>query len=241
MWAKTHSYSVCSSPSSEKDQGLSSLFRSGICPLLCFFLIKQPSEPIAEIFLQLLTLETVFLTLLVSGARSGALHAIAYSTLTQAPNWTNSVLRPIPGFISKTQLRTKGASSLEPIVIPSLGHTLGHDLAKDRHLCSVRCLKVYLLETKPFREGKSLLFISLQKNKASDISKNTISGWVRSLLHTVHSNANKDAAALVSRTTHAIRAMAASLAFSSQIDLDEILVIVHGRTTPLCLNFTSRI
>ena len=111
--------------------------------------------------------------------RSGELHAIAYSTLTHAPNLTNIALRPIAGFISKTQLRTKGASSLEPIVIPSLGHTRGHDLAEDRHLCPVRCLKVYLLRTKPFREGKRLLFISLQKNKSSDISKNTISGWVR--------------------------------------------------------------
>ena len=163
----------------------------------------------------------VFLTLLASGARRGEIHTIAYSTVTHAPNWTNIVLCPIPGFISKTQLRTKGASSPESIVIPSLGNTLGHDVAEDRRFCavSVRCL----LRTKPFREEKRLLFISLQKNKSSDVSKNTISGWVRSLLHSVYSNANKDAATLVGRTTHAILLMAASLAFSSQIDLDEIL------------------
>lgn len=46
-------------------------------------------------------------------------------------------------------------------------------LVEDRHLCSVRCLKVYLVRTKPFREGKWLLFISYQKNKSSYISKNT--------------------------------------------------------------------
>ena len=39
----------------------------------------------------------------------------------------------------------------------------------------------------------------------------------------VYSKANKDAATLVSRSTHAIRAMAASLALSSQINLNEIL------------------
>ena len=126
----------------------------------------------------------------MSGARRRELHAFAYSTLTHPPNWTNFVLCPIPGFISKTQLRTKGASSLEPIVIPSLSHRLGHDLAEDRHLCPVRCLKVYLSKMKPFREGKRLLFISLQKNKSSDISKNIISDWVKSLLHTIYSNAN---------------------------------------------------
>ena len=112
---------------------------------------------------------------------------------------------------------------MEPIVIPSLGHTLGRDLAEDRHLCPVRCLKVYLSRTKPFRERKRLLFISLQKNKSSDISKNTISGGIRSLLYTIYSNANKDAATLVGRCTHTIRAMTASLAFSTQVDLDEIL------------------
>ena len=98
-----------------------------------------------------MTLKTVFLTLLAFGARRGELHAIAYSILTHAPNWTKIVLCPIPGFISKTQLRTKGASCLEPIVVPSLGHSLDHDLAKDRHLSPVRCLK----------EGNWLLFISL--------------------------------------------------------------------------------
>ena len=50
-----------------------------------------------------------------------------------------------------------------------------------------------------------------------------MSGWVRSLIHKVYSNANKDAATLVSRTTPAIHAMATSLAFSSQISLDETL------------------
>ena len=73
------------------------------------------------------------------------------------------------------------------------------------------------------RERKELLFISYQKNKSSDIPENTISGWVRSLLEFVYSNANKDTASLVGRSTHAIRSMAASLAFWGQVDVDEIL------------------
>ena len=52
-----------------------------------------------DIPLHLLTLKTVFLTLLASGARRGEIHAIAYSTITHAPNWTNIVLSPVPGFI----------------------------------------------------------------------------------------------------------------------------------------------
>ena len=39
----------------------------------------------------------------------------------------------------------------------------------------------------------------------------------------IYSKTNKDAATVVGRSTHAIRAMAASLAFSNQVDIDEIL------------------
>ena len=72
---------------------------------------------------------------------------------------------PVPGFISKTLLRTRGASFSEPISIPSLGHTLGGDLAEveDRHLCPVRCLKVYLSRTKPLGKGKASLHLSSEK------------------------------------------------------------------------------
>ena len=164
-----------------------------------FSLIKEPFEPLSEISLKLLTFKAVFLTLLAADCRCSDIHAINYSTVTHSPNWTNVVLHPVPGFISKSQsqLRSKGASALEPISIPSLGHTMGQDL------CPVRCLKVYLVRTKPFREGKRLLFISYQKNKASDISKYTTTGWIRALLHFIYSNANRDAAALAGRSNHA--------------------------------------
>ena len=59
----------------------------------------------------------------------GEIHAKAYSTVTHALNWSNIVLLLVPGFISKTQVRTRGASSLEPVIILSLRHTLGHNLA----------------------------------------------------------------------------------------------------------------
>ena len=173
----------------------------------------------SEIPLKLLTLKTVFLSLLATDARQGEIHATGYSIVTHAPKLDQHCAQPVLGFISKTQLRTRTASSLELLTIPSLGYTLGRDLAEDRHLCPVRCLKVCLLRTKPFRQGKGLLFISFQKNKSPDISKNTISGWVRSLLHSVYSNVHKDEASLVGRTTYAIRAIAASPAFTIQIEI----------------------
>ena len=136
----------------------------------------MPFKSICEIYLRIVTLEDA------SGASRGEIHAISCSTVTHAPNWTNMVLGSVSGLISNTQLRTKGTSSLEPITIPSLGHTLGGDLVEDKHLCPVRYLKVYLARRKPIRELQRLLFISFQNKKSFDNSQNTISGWVRALL-----------------------------------------------------------
>ena len=41
---------------------------------------------------------------------------------------------------------------------PSLAHTFGHDLAKERHLCPVRCMKVY----KAY-QGRKEALISFQR------------------------------------------------------------------------------
>ena len=191
--------------------------------LVLFSLIKEPFEPLAEVPLKFLTYKTVFLVLLAAGCRRSELHALSYEKFSHDSHWRNVTLDPMVSFILKTQLRSKGASALEPISIPSLAHSLGPDLSEDRKLCPVRALKIYLARTQDMRSGKNRLFISFMPGKSSDISKNTISGWIRSLLHLVYTNANKDAAALCGRTTHAIRSMASSLAFSGQVDLDDIL------------------
>ena len=99
-------------------------------PFVLFSLVKEPFEPLSKISLKLLTFKTVFLSLLAAGCRRGEIHAINYSTVNHSPNWTNVVLHPVPGFISKTQLKSKGASALKLISIPWLGHTLGRDLAE---------------------------------------------------------------------------------------------------------------
>ena len=114
------------------------------------------------------------LVLLAVGCRRVEIYTVYCSTLTHSPKWTDVVLHPVPGFISKTQLRSKAASALELITIPSLGHTLGLHLAEDRYLCPVRCFKVYLARRKHFwGEVKRLFFIFYQKKTLSDISRNS--------------------------------------------------------------------
>ena len=175
------------------------LFPAWDLSFVCSLLLKRPLSPClrsVSSFSSLRWFISPFWLLVADAGRYMQLPTGPLLIYRTGPMWHNQVL----GFISKTQLRSKGASALEPITIPSLGHTLGQDLAEDRHLCPVRCLKVYPARRKPFIEGKRLLFISYKKNKTSDISKNTITGWTRALLHLVYSNSNKDAAG---RSTHA--------------------------------------
>ena len=119
-------------------------------------------------------------------------------------------VKPIPEFISKILLWTSGATAFKGITIKALSIVVGQDLPKDRKLCPVRALKIYLHRTQNMREGKKLLFISTQPGKSSDICKNTITGWIKALLKEVYTNANQDTFNLVGFSPRAIRGMTAS-------------------------------
>lgn len=191
--------------------------------LVLWSLARAPFEPIQQISLRNLTLKTAFLVLLASGSRCSEVHALSFRSFSFAQDWREVSIEPIPSFIAKTQFRASGDSVLKKVKIPSLASSLGPGLDQDKKLCPVRCLKVYLSRTQDLRRNKQLLFISYQPNRQKDISKITLSSWVKRLLSDVYGNPSKDAAQLVGRTTHEIRAMAATLAFTSQAGLDEVL------------------
>jgi len=73
------------------------------------------------------------------------------------------------------------------------------------------------------RKNKSLLFISHKPEFDRDIHKNTISGWIRKLICFCYQHASAETLELAGTSTHAIRGMAASLAFRGGADMDEIL------------------
>jgi len=191
--------------------------------LVLFSLMHEPFEPLESISLKLLSFKTLFLLLLASGSRRGEIHALDFQRMSHAVDWSSVVLYPKLDFIAKTQLKAKGASALQPIKIPSLSRTLSHDLETDRKACPVRCLRAYIKRTQHMRKGKKLLLISYQEGKKTDICKNTISSWVKQLLRCIYLKANEDVSVLVGRTTHDIRAWAASFAFHENVSLEEIL------------------
>ena len=137
--------------------------------------------------------------------------------------WKSVLLFPHPCFISKTQLRTKGAQSLQKLVIPALLPRLGPDMSDDCSLCPVRALKIYLTKTEDKCKNKELLFISYKDGHKGDLHKNTLSGWIRKLIHFVYKTAEGEVLPLTNARTHEVRALAASLAFRGSVDLEDIL------------------
>ena len=73
--------------------------------------------------------------------------------------WKSISMSPHPGFISKTQLHTKGAHSLQKLLFPALLPFLGLDMSEDCSLCPVRVLKVSFAKMEDKRKQKELLFI----------------------------------------------------------------------------------
>jgi len=194
--------------------------------LVLLALQEPPFEPIQDaekVPLHFLTWKTVFLTLLASGNRRGEVHALEYKSFQHDPKWRYIVLRPSPEFISKTQLRTQGASKLEFVKIQSICDFVGPDLDRDRKLCPVRCIKAYVARTQHLRRDKKLFFVSYKPSHSKDIHKNTISGWIRKLITFVYHNASEETHTLAGTSTHTIRGMAATLAYRGGVDVEDIL------------------
>jgi integrase len=184
---------------------------------------SEPFEPLGSCDLKWLTLKTVFLTMLASGKRRGEIHALDFSNFKHHEKWLTVTLTPHVGFISKTGLKKLGAHVLDSFTIPALVPSLSPSLSEERTLCPVRALKYYLGRTKDMRLGKKLLFVSHAKQHKTDICKNTISGWVRSLIVKAHEDVPDTFQSLVTPRTHEVRALAASLAFRGNIDVEEML------------------
>ena len=79
------------------------------------------------------------------------------------------------------------------------------------------------------RKDKKLLFISLKKEAFSgDISKATISQWIKNTVKLAYESANSDLIKLNRVKAHDVRSLASSLAFRGGVPLDEIMVSCFG-------------
>ena len=186
-------------------------------------LTKSPFEPMSQAEPKFLTWKTVFLIALASGRRRSEIHAFTYKGCSHSRGWSQAILKSDPSFLAKNQLASQGSSVFAEVKIPSLSSSLGQDDKEDRSLCPVRALRHYLSRTSDLRQGRSLLFVSLLKSKEGDISAQTISNWIKNLIHYILSNCSTENASLHSIRAHDVRAQAASWSFRGGVPLLDIM------------------
>ena len=100
---------------------------------------------------------------------------------------------------------------------------------EDLSLCPVRALRIYLTRKKALRKNKYLLFISLRENYSKDISRVTISQWIKHTILFCYEHSQQEDRQVTQVKAHDVRAMAASLAFKGGISLEEILDSCYWR------------
>ena len=167
--------------------------------------------------------KTVFLLALASGKRRSEIHACTHSSVSSRRNWSEVTVSPSPAFLAKNQLASDGPDSIKPEVITALTTMLDSSLVEDKSLCPVRALKVYLDKMKSIRKGKALLFVSPRESYSKDITRITISQWIKQTIHTCYQLSDMTDQQVTHIRAHHVRAMAASLAFKGGVSLEQVL------------------
>ena len=187
--------------------------------LVLNFLTQSPFEPLAQADLKFVTWKTVFLVTFAMAARSSEVHALSFADLGFEDNYKFAVVQPILEFQAKT------ANKNEFVRIPALGPSV-RGSHEDRLLCPVRALKIYRARTASLRkENPNIrrLFMSYMKGFNKDISKNTLSGWIRSLIKFTYSKCPHHIIQLSAAKPHEVRALSSSVAWKANIALKDIL------------------
>ena len=96
-------------------------------------------------------------------------------------------------------------------------------MSEDHSLCLVQALKVYLAKTEDKHKDKELLSIAYKEFHQGDLHKNTLSGWIRKLIHHVYKTAEGEMLPWANARTHKILTLAVSLAFRGSVDMEDIL------------------
>ena len=97
-------------------------------------------------------------------------------SLVFQPGMQGCAVRPNPRFLSKTDITTKGVSSLRPVLISALPPQPADTIS----LCPVRTLRLYVNRSDVFRfADQKALFMSYSQFVVKDISPKTVSKYIR--------------------------------------------------------------
>jgi hypothetical protein len=181
-------------------------------------LIKPPYEPLHLAPMKFLTWKTVFLLAFATGSRRSELHALTKS-FRRSEGWKSVTLFLDSSFIAKTELASSVKDS-RPLTIPALGTQTGH--AEDSTLCPVRALRCYMDRTSEIREDKEKLLIAYKQGFKGDITKATLSHWLKKTVLYAYNTAAAGEEDIRVRA-HDIRGLSASWARLTNLTLESIM------------------
>ncbi len=167
-----------------------------------------------------LTHKTVFLLGLASAKRIGELHALT-KDISHTECWTSVTINYDTKFIAKTQDPGDPKNIMGALTIPALAPHVSDQA--DHSLCPVRALRFYLKYTEQIRAHRSKLFLSLLPGSMKDISKSTLSNWVKEVIKTAHAQADDTDARLLKVSAHELRAIAMSTLFKYTHNLSSVM------------------
>ena len=180
-------------------------------------LMKPPFEPMNMASLADMTRKLAFLLTLASAKRNSEVWAFS-ADVHFGQDYNAATLSFLPNLLAKTMDPSRPETDYTPVTIPALGPSMGEDLP-DRLLCPVRALKYYFkLKHKGQDPNNSFrrLLCAFKLGHTGDISKQTVSGWIRQLIKQAYSEDQDEDIPHLTHTNfqaRELRAFASSLAF----------------------------
>ena len=175
-----------------------------------------PYEPLSLTSERFVGLKALFLLALASSKRIGELHGLSYR-VSHSKGWKQMSFVFVPSFVAKTQDPSVSDPRFEGYSIPALPRR-GHD-RDARLLCPVRALRRYLDMTASARPSCERLFVSPGGSKR-EISKNTVSHWIRRVISRAHAEAGDPVPRPRARET---RGIGPSLLFKKNYSVESVL------------------
>ena len=193
-----------------------------------------PFEPLHEASIKHLTYKCVMLLSVACSCRVSELHALAFDKITHSKDWSTVYLEPKSDFLAKNQKsHTDGSSrcfKLQALVKPAHktnfppGSDAETKYQRDKLFCPVRALRIYLARTLSRRsKHKAALFVSLNANHSKDITKQSISNWVRHTIKLCYALAGENPENIGRASVHEIRALTSSVQYERNLSLNAIM------------------
>ena len=194
-------------------------------------LLKPLFEPMNKASISDITRKTAFLLALATAKRNSEVWAFS-ADVRFGYDFNAATLKFLPNFLAKTVDPSRPETFYAPVTIPVLGPSMGTDLP-DRYLCSVRVLRIYM-DRKHRGNDPSCRFkrlLSAHKvGHTGDINKQTVSGWVRSVIKQAYLAVEEEDLPHLTYTNFQARELGAfALAFHQSYSLKQVMEAASWR------------